>query len=206
MSSNSEYIDPIANDSPATSSPDDEIDSLPDSAPSDDIDNDEEEEESDAEKEWKESLQQLELILTMVLVPYAGKYFGRKCAYWGELECCDRGAQMRLCPVVGGADHQKGGRNSWSGSTRLKWSIRARGRSKQQELSQPALLYDCRSIFEITHGGGIESTGDEFTCRGKCKILCHESKRGHQAPSTPKPSALYTLGNAKRRFHFCLRQ
>ena len=86
MSSNSEYIEPIANESPATSSPDDEIDSLPDSAPSDDIDNDEEEEESDAEKEWKESLQQLELILTMVLVPYAGKYFGRKCAYWGEFE------------------------------------------------------------------------------------------------------------------------
>ena len=101
MSSNSEYIEPIANDSPATSSPDDEIDSLPDSAPSDDIDNDEEEEESDAEKEWKESLQQLELILTMVLVPYAGKYFGRKCAYWGESNHCDRGARMRLCPVIG---------------------------------------------------------------------------------------------------------
>ena len=85
MSAESEYIDTIAASSPATSSPDDEIDSLPDSAPSDDIDNDdEEEEESDAEKEWKESLQQLELILTMVLVPYAGKYFGRKCAYWGE--------------------------------------------------------------------------------------------------------------------------
>ena len=85
MSAESEYIDTTAASSPATSSPDDEIDSLPDSAPSDDIDNDEEEEEeSDAEKEWKESLQQLELILTMVLVPYAGKYFGRKCAYWGE--------------------------------------------------------------------------------------------------------------------------
>ena len=83
MSSNLDDIDPLANDSPATSSPEDEIDSLPDSAPSDDIDEDEEE-ESDAEKEWKESLQQLELILTMVLVPYAGKYFGRKCAYWGK--------------------------------------------------------------------------------------------------------------------------
>lgn len=23
----------------------------------------------------------------MVLVPYAGKYFGRKCAYWGESVC-----------------------------------------------------------------------------------------------------------------------
>lgn len=42
------------------------------------------EEESDAEREWKESLQQLELLLTMVVVPYVGKYFGRKCAYWGK--------------------------------------------------------------------------------------------------------------------------
>lgn len=80
MSSDSQY--PIDDVSPATSSPDDEINSLPDSAPSDDIDDDEDGEESDAEKEWKESLQQLELILTMVLVPYVGKYFGRKCAYW----------------------------------------------------------------------------------------------------------------------------
>lgn len=39
---------------------------------------------SDAEQEWRESLQQLELLLTMVLVPYLGKYFGRRCAYWGE--------------------------------------------------------------------------------------------------------------------------
>ena len=38
----------------------------------------------DAEREWKESLQQLELLLTMVVVPYVGKYFGRKAAYWGK--------------------------------------------------------------------------------------------------------------------------
>lgn len=48
------------------------------------VNGEEEEEESDAEREWKESLQQLELLLTMVVVPYVGKYFGRKCAYWGE--------------------------------------------------------------------------------------------------------------------------
>lgn len=41
--------------------------------------------ESDAEREWKESVQQLELLLSMVLVPYLGKYFGRKFAYWGKL-------------------------------------------------------------------------------------------------------------------------
>lgn len=62
----------------------DEVDSLPESAESDDIDDSEEGEESDAEREWKESLQQLELLLTMVVVPYAGKYFGRKFAYWGK--------------------------------------------------------------------------------------------------------------------------
>ena len=69
---------------PSTSS--EEVDSLPSSSagsttsvsPSD------EERESDAEREWRESLQQLELLLTMVLVPYLGKYFGRKCAFWGE--------------------------------------------------------------------------------------------------------------------------
>ncbi len=64
-----------------------EVDSLPSSSagsttsgsPSED------EDMSDAEREWRESLQQLELLLTMVLVPYLGKYFGRKCAYWGVL-------------------------------------------------------------------------------------------------------------------------
>jgi len=60
------------------------IDSLPDSAPSDDIDDTED--EDDAEREWRESLQQIELLLTMVLVPYLGKYFGRKMAYWSG--CC----------------------------------------------------------------------------------------------------------------------
>ncbi|KAK3651494.1 hypothetical protein LTR56_002188 [Elasticomyces elasticus] len=58
-----------------------EVDSLPSSsAGSSSADEDY---SSDADREWRESLQQLELLLTMVLVPYLGKYFGRKCAYWG---------------------------------------------------------------------------------------------------------------------------
>ena len=40
---------------------------------------------SDAERQWRESLQQLELLLTMVVVPYLGKYYGRKAAYWGKV-------------------------------------------------------------------------------------------------------------------------
>ena len=61
------------------------VDSLPSSSAgsSTSVSPSEEEEISDAEREWRESLQQLELLLTMVLVPYLGKYFGRKCAYWG---------------------------------------------------------------------------------------------------------------------------
>lgn len=42
---------------------------------------------SDAEAEWRESIEQLELLLTMVLVPFIGKYMGRKCAYWSRSSC-----------------------------------------------------------------------------------------------------------------------
>lgn len=79
---------PVSEISPDSIGDADEIDSLPDSATSDNIDDMEEGEESDAEREWKESLQQLELLLTMVVVPYIGKYFGRKCAYWGKFRDC----------------------------------------------------------------------------------------------------------------------
>lgn len=65
--------------------PTEEIDSLPSSSAGSttSVSPSEEEEYSDAEREWRESLQQLELMLTLVLIPYLGKYFGRKCAYWG---------------------------------------------------------------------------------------------------------------------------
>ena len=102
MSSDASFSDsqyPISNISPPTSSPSDEIDSLPDSASSDDIDDEEDEEGiSDAEKQWQESLQQMELLLTMVVIPYAGKYFGRKFAYWGE-------CRLILCLMEQAADN-----------------------------------------------------------------------------------------------------
>lgn len=60
--------------------------------------------ESDAEREWKESLKQLELLLTVVVVPYVGKYFGRKCAYWGECTRCSS-----LCVVSRGTGWMGGG-------------------------------------------------------------------------------------------------
>lgn len=60
-----------------------ELDDLPSEPDSDDVTVSEDEGESDADREWKESMQQLELVLSMVLIPYLGKYFGRKFAYWG---------------------------------------------------------------------------------------------------------------------------
>lgn len=60
-----------------------EVDSLPSEPDSDDVTVSEFDDDSDADREWKESLQQLELLLSMVIVPYVGKYFGRKFAYWG---------------------------------------------------------------------------------------------------------------------------
>ena len=79
MSTSDSYV---FQDAPPESSNDqDEVDSLPSSIASSGLDS---VEESDAQKEWEASLQQLELLLTMVVVPYIGKYFGRKCAYWSK--------------------------------------------------------------------------------------------------------------------------
>jgi hypothetical protein len=75
----------IENPSVSSTSRED-IDSLPESLDNSNSDSDDGDSSdySDAEREWRESLQQLELLLSMVVVPYLGKYVGRKCAYWGE--------------------------------------------------------------------------------------------------------------------------
>lgn len=64
-------------------SDDEEIASLPSETTADSELEELDSEYSDAEAEWRESIEQLELLLTMVLVPFVGKYLGRKCAYWG---------------------------------------------------------------------------------------------------------------------------
>ena len=50
----------------------------------DDEDLEEIEDEDEAEREWRESLKELELLASMVLVPFVGKWVGRRCAYWGK--------------------------------------------------------------------------------------------------------------------------
>lgn len=58
----------------------DDIDSLPSTSSSaSDVYSDT---DSDAQAEWDRSLEQLQLLLTMMIVPWVGKYFGRKFAYW----------------------------------------------------------------------------------------------------------------------------
>lgn len=58
----------------------DDVDSLP-SLSTEDIYS---EADSDAQAEWERSLEQLQLILTMMIVPWMGKFFGRKFAYWSR--------------------------------------------------------------------------------------------------------------------------
>lgn len=60
----------------------DDVDSLP-STSTESFESDQD--DYDAQKEWEHSLEQLQLLLTMIIVPFAGKYFGRKFAYWSTL-------------------------------------------------------------------------------------------------------------------------
>lgn len=60
----------------------DDVDSLPSDSSSSDIFS---EADSEAQEEWDRSLEQVQLLLTMILVPWIGKLFGRKFAYWSAL-------------------------------------------------------------------------------------------------------------------------
>jgi hypothetical protein len=119
MSTSDSYI--LEDAHPESSNDQDEIDSLPSSVDSSDL---ESEDESDAQKEWEASLQQLEMMLTMVVVPWVGKYFGRKVAYWSKIvhfwvtfgihanvmiSTCRLGQVHDLEVSRGGRDNEQGG-------------------------------------------------------------------------------------------------
>lgn len=61
---------------PATPSHDSALSSISDEGSDSDDD-------GDAEEEWQESLRQIELLISMVAVPFLGKWVGRRTAYWG---------------------------------------------------------------------------------------------------------------------------
>lgn len=42
-----------------------------------------------AQQEWEESLQQLHQLLTVVLMPFLGKWLGRRWSYWGQPSICN---------------------------------------------------------------------------------------------------------------------
>lgn len=79
--STSAYVVPSKLNSSSSAS-DDEFNSLPSEPTTSDLETVSDDDDSDAEEEWRESIEQLELLLSMVLVPFMGKYLGRKCAYW----------------------------------------------------------------------------------------------------------------------------
>ena len=35
------------------------------------------------QEEWEESLRQLEVVLSIVIIPFFGKWYGRRFSYWG---------------------------------------------------------------------------------------------------------------------------
>ncbi|KAK4122498.1 hypothetical protein N657DRAFT_576367 [Parathielavia appendiculata] len=78
----SSFVIPDIPRSRSPSSPDsddDDLNSLP-SISSSILDS--EADSSDAQREWEASLEQLQLLLTMIIMPFAGKFLGRKFAYW----------------------------------------------------------------------------------------------------------------------------
>jgi hypothetical protein len=103
----------------------DDLDSLPSMSTSDiysDAD-------SEAQEEWERSLEQLQLLLTMMVIPFVGKYFGRKFAYWstsGTCACMESIANPRL----------QVGANTWRGFTALKYALRTRRPSRPSVLQK----------------------------------------------------------------------
>lgn len=115
----------------ASESHDEDLDSLP-SISSDMLSSEASESPSDAQKEWEESLEQIQLLLTMVVVPFAGKYLGRKFAYWSTFPLATRPASVSLLAAPGGeaTNHallanegtpNQAGRGTWNGRTTSRY-------------------------------------------------------------------------------------
>ena len=59
----------------------DSLDTISDNT--DPLDYDVEEEELEAQREWEESLEQMQQLFAVVLLPYFGKWLGRRWSHWG---------------------------------------------------------------------------------------------------------------------------
>lgn len=58
--------------------------SLPSESEDDDSDLDSEEEHAMIQEEWEESLKQMEIVFSVILIPFFGRWYGRQFGYWGE--------------------------------------------------------------------------------------------------------------------------
>lgn len=36
------------------------------------------------QEEWEESLKQMEIVFSVILIPFFGRWYGRQFGYWGE--------------------------------------------------------------------------------------------------------------------------
>lgn len=181
LSNSQSFIEPHVSSSEA------DIDSLPSSSTSSSVD--EEEYVSDAEREWRESLQQMELLLTMVMVPYIGKYFGRKFAYYGisyinshEDDCS--------------ADSSQAGQNSWNGNIPSRSSSRIRQRSRRQEPSRQQQHYSISKHFGFTatalkaHAHSVQHLRDHHQA---LLYIHHQSQHlRHQSRFDSQVEVMYT--------------
>ena len=92
---------------------DDDLDSLP-STPTSDIYSDD---DLDAQEEWERSLEQLQLLLTMMIVPWFGKYMGRKFAYWSKFLETNTPNEKILMMASGWARYME-----WMHNVEVRWT------------------------------------------------------------------------------------
>ena len=75
-------LPPPSMSNPSSSSSLSSLSSLPSSLPPD-IDSDEEE-YLRAQKEWDEQVEQLQMLVELFVLPFVGKWMGRRWSFWGE--------------------------------------------------------------------------------------------------------------------------
>jgi hypothetical protein len=97
---------------------DDDVDSLPSISSSILDSEDDDDRLSDAQREWEASLEQLQLLLTMIVMPFAGKFLGRKFAYWSRCSSLVSGEGCANCVcATGWARYME-----WMHNVEIRWT------------------------------------------------------------------------------------
>lgn len=75
---------------------DSDIDSGSDSGDSGDSGDTDAELDAMVQEEWEESLRQMEVVISIIVIPYFGKWFGRQWAFWGTSPSLSSSAMIEL--------------------------------------------------------------------------------------------------------------